>query len=185
MKKLIASLATALLVVFFMASCSKTTEVTVENFKSQAKNLVDKKVTITGVANHICSHSGRKLFLVSPNGGEEMVTVFTNKDMKPFDKETIGKTYTVNGIVKITQVIDEEYLNKWEDEVNDQINAGNAVEEESHCGTENKAAGIEVEEGRDDNPQLLQIKAFRKKLEENNGEPIVFYHIECNSFEIK
>lgn len=184
-------LALSLLVAFFalaLASCSeeasKPTEVTVENFKSQAKDLVDKEVTITGVAKHICQHSGRKLFLAPENGGDELVTVFTNKDMNPFDKETIGKTYTINGIVKITQTIDEEFLNKWEDEVNDRINNGEAVEEEGHCGTENKAAGIEVAENAE-NKELAQIKAYRKKLEENNGKPLVFYHIECNSFEIK
>ena len=183
MKKLTLSL----LVAFFalvLASCSSNpTKVTVDNFKSQAKSLVEKPVIIKGVASHICQHSGRKLFLASANGGDELVTVFTNKDMNPFDKKTIGKTYTVKGIVKITQTIDEDYLNKWEDEVNDRINNGETVEEEGHCGTENKAAGIEVAENAD-NEELAQIKAFRKKLNENNGEPIVFYHIECQSFEI-
>ncbi len=177
----------SLLVAFFalfVASCSKPTNVSVENFKQQASKLVDKEVSITGIATHICSHSSRKLFLTSENGGEELVTVFTNPDMKPFDKETIGKVYTVRGTVKITQTIDEDYLNKWEDEVNEQLMKGETAEE-GHCGTENKAAGIEIDENDEgDNAQLLQIKAFRKKIEKNNGEPIVFYHIECNSFEI-
>ena len=184
MKKLTLSL----LVAFFalvLASCSSNpTEVTVENFKSQAKDLVEKEVTITGVAKHICQHSGRKLFLAPLTESEELVTVFTNNDMQPFDKETIGKTYTVNGIVKITETIDENYLDKWEDEVNEQLMKGETMEEEGHCGTEAKAAGVEVSE-KEGNPQLLQIKAYRKKLAENNGEPLVFYHIECNSYEIK
>ena len=184
MKKLLSALA-ALVVVLVMASCNcnKPTEVTVANFKSQAKGLVDKEVVITGVANHICSHSGRKLFLAEEGNDDVIVMVFTNKDMQPFDKETIGKTYTVNGIVKITQTIDEEYLNKWEDEVNAQIAQGEDVEEEGHCGHEDQAAGIESHEG-EENPQLLQIKELRKKIEET-GEPIVTYHIECTSFEIK
>ena len=183
MKKLLSAFS-ALFMVFVITSCCKTTTITVENFKQEAPKFVDKEVTITGVANHICSHSGRKLFLVSENGGDDMVTVFTNPDMKPFDRETIGKTYTVKGIVKITQTIDNEYLDKWEEEVLAQITEGMPQEEESHCGTENKAAGIEVDENAE-NPQIAQIKAFRNKIAENNGEPLVFYHIECNSFEIK
>lgn len=184
MKKLFATLAAALFMIAIMVSCGKQSNVTVENFKSQAKELVNKEVTITGVASHICSHSGRKLFLASENGGEDLVTVFTSKDMKPFDKETIGKVYTVKGIVKITQTIDEQYLDNWEKDVMEQIAKGETVEEESHCGTENKAAGIEVDENAE-NAELAQIKAFRQKIEENNGEPLVFYHIECNNFEIK
>lgn len=184
MKKLLSALA-ALVVVLVMASCNcnKPTEVTVANFKSQAKSLVDKEVVITGVANHICSHSGRKLFLAEEGNDDEIVMVFTNKDMKPFDKETIGKTYTVNGIVKITQTIDEEYLNKWEDEVNAQLAQGKEVEEEGHCDHESKAAGLDSH-SCDENPQLMQIKELRKKIAET-GEPIVTYHIECTSFEIK
>ena len=183
MKKLLSALA-ALIVVFVMASCcgNKPTEVTVANFKEQAKNLVDKPVVITGVANHICSHSGRKLFLAEEGNDDVIVMVFTNKDMQPFDKETIGKTYTVNGIVKITQTIDEEYLNKWEDEINEQLAKGE-VEEEGHCGHESKAAGIETNENAE-NPQLMQIKELRKKIEET-GEPIVTYHIECTSYTIQ
>ena len=178
--------------VCFMASCSKTTTVTVENFKQQAAKLVNKEVVITGVANHICSHSGRKLFLVSENGGDEMVTVFSSPDMKPFDKETIGKTYTVKGIVKITQTIDIDYLNAWENEVLEKMKDAVAVdaelvealiEDESHCDTEAKAAGIVINES-DEQKDLAQIKAFRNKIMENDGKPLVYYHIECNSFEI-
>lgn len=182
MKKSTLTLLFAFFALLF-ASCNKPANVSVENFKQQAAGLVDKEVTITGVASHICSHSGRKLFLASKDGGEELVTVFTNPDMKPFDKETIGKVYTVRGIVRTTQTIDEEYLNTWEAQVNEQLMKGDVLEEESHCGTENKAAGIETDDNGD-NSIMLQIKAFRKKLEENNGKPIVFYHIECYSFEI-
>lgn len=183
MKKFLSVLA-ATLIVLVMASCNcnKPTEVTVANFNTQAKSLVDKEVVITGVANHICSHSGRKLFLAEEGNDKDIVMVFTNPDMKPFDKETIGKTYTVNGIVKITQTIDEDFLNKWEEEVNEQIAKGEA-EAEGHCDHENKAAGIDSQENAE-NPQLAQIKALRAKIAET-GEPIVTYHIECNSFEIK
>ncbi len=187
MKKVLSSLA-ALIVVLVMASCcgNKPAEVTVANFKAQAKQYVDKEVVITGVANHICSHSGRKLFLAEEGNDDEIVMVFTNPDMKPFDKETIGKTYTVNGIVKITQTIDNEYLDNWEKEVKEQIAAGEA--EEEHCDHEAKAAGIEKagcdKEAAAENPQIAKIKALREKIAET-GEPIVTYHIECTSFEIK
>ena len=182
MKKVLLSLSTLLIAVFMIACGSKSTTITVESFKDQAPSLVDKQVTITGVAKHICQHSGRKLFLAESEDGETMVKVFTGKDMDPFDKTTIGKTYTVNGIVKISQTIDNAYLDDWEKEVKESIEKGEV--EEEHCGTESKANGIEADVNTE-NPQLAQIAAMRKKIAENGGNPLVFYHIECTSYEMK
>ncbi|MGN0034011.1 MAG: hypothetical protein ACI358_09600 [Candidatus Limimorpha sp.] len=184
MKKNLFLILISFITLSFISCCSNKNEVSVDDFGTKAKDLVGQEISITGVAQHICNHSGRKLFLTSPEGGETMVTVFTNPDMKPFDKETIGKTYTVKGVVKITNTIDEAYLQEWEAKVMESIANGEAQNEEGHCGTENKAAGIEVDDNID-NPQLAQIKALRQKIAENNGQPLVFYHVECNSFEIK
>jgi len=184
MKKFLLSITTAVMALFMMSCCGpKTNEVSVNDFGAKAKELVDQEITITGVANHICSHSGRKLFLVSPENEDVMVTVMTNPEMAPFDKETIGKTYTVKGIVKITQTIDNAYLDEWEAEVLNAIEEG-VVAEEQHCDTEAKAAGLEVN-NVDENPQLAQIKQLRERIAANNGEPLYFYHIECNSYVVE
>ena len=183
MKKHILLLLLSIVTRAFFSSCSNNS-VSINDFATKAKDLVGQEVTIKGVAQHICSHSGRKLFLSATEGGETLVTVFTNPDMKPFDKETIGKAYTVKGIVKITNTIDEGYLQEWERQVNASIAKGEAQEAEGHCGTENKEAGIEVDNNIE-NPELAQINAFRKKIEENNGQPLVFYHVECNSVEVE
>ena len=180
MKRLLLSTVAAVMALFMMSCGAKVNEVSIKDFSAKAKDFVGQEISIKGVANHICSHSGRKLFLVSPEGGDAMVTVFTNPEMKPFDKETIGKTYTVNGTVKITQTIDNEYLDEWEAEVMKAIEEG-IVAEEEHCGTEAKAAGLEVDE-QAENQELAQINQLREKIKANNGEPIHFYHVECNSF---
>lgn len=182
MRKLFLTITAAIMTLFMVSCGTKTAEVSVDDFGAKAKELVGKQVVIKGVATHICSHSGRKLFLVSPDGGDAMVTVFTSPEMKPFDKETIGKTYTVTGTVKITQTIDNAYLDAWEAEVMKAIEAGE-VAEEQHCGTEAKAAGLEVEENAE-NQELSQIKQLRAKIEANGGEPLYFYHVECSDFQI-
>lgn len=184
MKKLLLSAAAAVMALFMM-SCGgpKVNELSIKDFSAKAKDFVGQEVCIKGVANHICSHSGRKLFLVSPEDADAMVTVMTNPEMNPFDKETIGKTYTVNGTVKITQTIDNAYLDAWEAEVLKAIEEGQAAEEE-HCGTEAKAAGLEVDE-QAENQEIAQIKQLRKKIEANNGEPIHFYHVECSNFVVE
>ena len=164
----------------FITSCNKTNVVSVEEFATKAANLVDQTVIVEGVAKHICSNSGRKLFLSTP-GKEQLVTVFTGENMKPFDRETTGKTYKVTGKVAITVTIDEAYLNEWEQEVRE-----SGLKEGTHiCETEQQAAGIDLKENLDENPQMQQIKAYREKIAQNGGKPIVQYHIVCESFEVK
>ena len=164
----------------FITSCNKTNVVSVEEFATKAADLVDQTVIVEGVAKHICSNSGRKLFLSTP-GKEQLVTVFTGENMKPFDRETTGKTYKVTGKVAITVTIDEAYLNEWEQEVRE-----SGLKEGTHiCETEQQAAGIDLKENLDENPQMQQIKAYREKIAQNGGKPIVQYHIVCESFEVK
>lgn len=165
--------------ILFMVSCNKTNVVGIEEFATKAADLVDKTVVVEGVAKHICSHSGRKLFLSKP-GKEQLVTVFASEGMEPFDRNTTGKTYKVTGKVGITVTIDEAYLNEWEQEV---IESG--LKEGTHiCETEQQAAGIDLTENLDENPQMQQIKAYREKIAQNGGKPIVQYHVECSEFEI-
>ena len=165
--------------VLFMTSCNKTTVVSVEEFATKAGDLVDQTVIVEGVAKHICSNSGRKLFLSTP-GKEQLVTVFTGEGMDPFDRTTTGKTYKVTGKVAITVTIDEAYLNEWEQEVRE-----SGLKEGTHiCETEQQAAGIDLKENLDENPQMQQIKAYREKIAQNGGKPIVQYHIECSEFEV-
>ncbi len=165
--------------VLFMTSCNKTTVVSVEEFATKAGDLVDQTVIVEGVAKHICSNSGRKLFLSTP-GKEQLVTVFTGEGMDPFDRTTTGKTYKVTGKVAITVTIDEAYLNEWEQEVRE-----SGLKEGTHiCETEQQAAGIDLKENLDENPQMQQIKAYREKIAQNGGKPIVQYHVECSEFEV-
>lgn len=165
--------------VLFMTSCNKTTVVSVEEFATKAGDLVDQTIIVEGVAKHICSNSGRKLFLSTP-GKEQLVTVFTGEGMEPFDRTTTGKTYKVTGKVAITVTIDDAYLNEWEQEVRE-----SGLKEGTHiCETEQQAAGIDLKENLDENPQMQQIKAYREKIAQNGGKPIVQYHVECSSFEV-
>ena len=165
--------------VLFMTSCNKTTVVSVEEFATKAGDLVDQTIIVEGVAKHICSNSGRKLFLSTP-GKEQLVTVFTGEGMDPFDRTTTGKTYKVTGKVAITVTIDEAYLNEWEQEVRE-----SGLKEGTHiCETEQQAAGIDLKENLDENPQMQQIKAYREKIAQNGGKPIVQYHVECSEFEV-
>ncbi|MDD4848918.1 MAG: hypothetical protein PHR53_09200 [Bacteroidales bacterium] len=168
------------IVIACMVSCKnvETPVVNVEEFAQNAATFVDQTVSIKGIAKHICHNSGRKLFLGTENS-EEMVTVMANDPMPIFDVATEGKIYEVEGVVKVSQVIDTTYLNKWEQDIIE-----NGVKSDGHvCSTEQKAEGIEIAEN-DENPELTRINAFREQIKANNGEPLTFYQIDCTSFKI-
>ncbi|MBO7346132.1 MAG: hypothetical protein K6F29_04510 [Bacteroidales bacterium] len=147
---------------------------TVDELSSIMGQLVDSTINVQGVAKHICAVSGRKLMLGS-DSSEETITVFTKDGNAPFDKETIDKHYTINGIVKVMLVVDEDYLNQWEQQV-----LQDTTQEGHVCVTEQQGVDINSEE----NPQLQQIKAYREQIAQNGGQPLTFYYIECQDYSI-
>lgn len=170
-----------------LAACNnqpKVQEIAVSDFNKKAPELLDKTVTLKGVAKHICHTSFRKLFVGTENS-DEMVTVMAGDDMKDFDLEMEGKNVIVEGIVKVANTIDNAYLDEWEKEI---MESGE-MEGEHTCVTEQKAADAAVGQAETDtivpeNPQLVRIKAYRQKIEENGGNPLVFYNIVGTSVKV-
>lgn len=166
-----------------MVSCqSKKNEVKVDEFANRAPEFVDQTISIEGVAQHVCATSGRKLFLGSETS-DESVIVMAGADIDKFDANTIGETYSVEGIVREMVRIDEAYLDEWEKQV---IEMG--VQEGTHiCSSEQKALGIDNPEEIElaDNPQMKQIVAYREQIAANNGQPLIFYCVECVKYSLK
>lgn len=169
-----------------MIACNRPQpiEMNVEDFNLKAPELLDTLVSFKGIAKHICQNSGRKVFLGPLEGDAEPVTVLINEEMCPFDKNTIGKIYTVKGYVRLTNVFDYEYLDKLTHEI-----AENGLEEDSHiCATELQAAGVDIEKDSaniEENPKMKQIQALREAIDKNGGKPIINYHLECISYSLE
>ena len=171
-----------------LAACNnqpKIQEIAVGDFNKKAPELLDQTITIKGIANHICHTSFRKLFVGSLDS-EEMVTVMAGENMKDFDLDMEGKNVVVEGIVKIASTIDNAYLDEWEKEI---MESGE-MEGEHTCVTEQKAADAAVGQAEatdtivPENPQLKRINAYRQKIEENGGNPLVFYNIVGTSVKV-
>ncbi len=170
-----------------LAACNnqpKIQEVAVTDFNGKASTLLDQTITIKGTAKHICHTSFRKLF-VGAEGTDEMITVMAGEDMENFDLALEGKNVIVEGIVKVANTIDNAYLDEWEKEIMD----SGEMEGEHTCVTEQQAEDAAVGQTETDtiipeNPQLARIKAFRQKIEENGGNPLVFYNIMATSVKV-
>jgi len=81
--------------------------VSIVDFYTKAQDLVDKKIKITGIVDHVCKHSGKKIFLVA-DGATEGVHVNSEKR---FDENLNGSQVTVIGIVR-EMIVDEAYCQK-------------------------------------------------------------------------
>ena len=105
----------------------------IEELLHQAEQLKDKEVQLTAVVSHTCKHSGKRCFLVDADG-EETVRVEAGGNINGFNRELMGKTIQVKGILKERRLT-KEYIDQWEEAVQE-----NAVKEDGTaetCSAEN------------------------------------------------
>jgi len=151
--------------------------ITVGSFESKAADLVGETVTITGTADHICKHDGKKLFLIDTEE-EGRVKITSGEDVPAFNTDYEGYDFVVTGYVD-EMIVDEEYLLEWEEEVI----AG--IDETRHLGggepmtEEERAAGVHL-----DDPAMEQIAAYREEMKELGTDKLSFYSIVCTSFDV-
>ncbi len=90
-------------------------------FNKKAKDYIGKKVEVTGIVDHICKHSGKKMLLVS-----EGADVHIYSDER-FDTELSGSKIKVIGVV-LEKRIDEQNCNHMEEEIEEHLKKGDIDE---------------------------------------------------------
>lgn len=87
----------------------------VETLLHEVDQLIDQEVKLTGVVSHTCKHSGKRCFLVNADG-EESIRVEAGGNINGFNRELIGKTIQVSGVLKERRLT-SEYIDQWEEAV--------------------------------------------------------------------
>jgi len=149
-------------------------DIQLPQFKDKAPELVGKEIVFTGLVDHTCKHSGKRMFLVDKNSDAHL-KVEAGKNIKRFDAKLTGNIVKVVGLVK-EKKIDLKYLNDWKKDVMNKIE-GN---KELHLGTHEK--GMEQKNEMDET--LSHIKKMKKELKESGKEHLSFYSVECVSFKV-
>jgi len=137
------------------------TVVLVDDLMSDPDAYVGKVIELEGLVTHVCKHSGKRLHLTSA-ATNEMVRVEATGDITQFERELEGSDVRITGLVQ-KQVVDEDYLSKWENEM--------ASKGENHDHSES------VEESE-------QITNMRKRLEDSGQDQLVSYWVDGTSFEV-
>ncbi len=78
-------------------------------FDAKAGEFLNKEVKVKGIVDHVCKHSGKKVFLVTDKGD-----VHINGEER-FDEALTGNEITFTGIV-VEERIDEAYCLKMEED---------------------------------------------------------------------
>ncbi len=166
------------------------TEVTVANFEQMAGGLVGKEVSIKGLVNHTCKHSGKRMFIVAEDT-EESIEIVAGKNIDTFEAELEGSDVVVNGIVAELRV-DENYLAEWEAEIlSETEEETRKIHDGNHEGEgENEDGDGEGKEGEENLEEehhgtgVEKIENYRNQLKESGKDHLSFYSIECISFEV-
>jgi len=98
-----------------------------------AEGQLDKTIKLTGVVTHTCKHSGKRCFLADADG-DETIRVEAGGKINGFNRELIGSTITVTGVLKERRLT-KEYIDQWEESLKEK-----AVEEDGtaeNCTAEN------------------------------------------------
>ena len=160
------------------AVAATATAMDIDALLASAEELAGKEVEIEGICTHICSHGGRKIFLM---GSDDTKTIRIEAgELGAFDQKCVNSIVKVKGILN-EERIDEAYLKQWE-----ALNAANAAEEhgdgEGGCSTEKAARG---ETG---NTVEERIVGFRARIAERKAsegkEYLSFYFVLATAYEV-
>lgn len=108
---------------------------------ANAKEYDGKEVIITGTATHVCKHSGKRLHLM---GNDEKTKLRVEAgEIGQFERELEGSDIIAKGIFH-REVIDEEYLAKWSEEMGKEGKGMEKGDHKSHEEEENKEAKMQT-----------------------------------------
>lgn len=133
----------------------------IEQFYEVASEMADKEVQITGIVDHVCSHSGRRCFLVDPSG-EFSVRVEAG-DIKSFSRELTGMTITVKGVVNENR-FESAYINSMEEEIKERAKD---PANKDQCAAE-----------------MHNIQKMRDWMKEHDKDFYAVYYLEGISYEV-
>ncbi len=140
------------------------------NFDEVASAYVGEEITVKGVIDHVCSHGGRKMFLVDMDAPGK-VRINTNEGMAAFKSEWEGSVVIATGIVE-EFIVDEAYLLEWEDELK---------AEELEDGEEHEDCEYEV---YTESASYKQILRYREMMAEKGTDKLSFYSMIATEYQL-
>ncbi len=204
LKKILPFLA---IIALFVACNNQTNEqeatddipvISVNDFEAKAAEYAGQEIIIEGMANHVCQHSGKRLFIIEDNE-DVTVKIIPDDEIGSFDAEMEGSNIRVAGTVVEDYVINEEFLAEWEAEIiamhekeaaettEEEVQEEMATEEEhedSHAEVKsNTESGDGAGHGEHHLKGMEKVEKARQKLIESGKEELPIYMVKANKVE--
>lgn len=147
--------------------------VTVDEVAADMTAFVDKNIVIKGTVNHVCSHGGKRMFIMGKDP-DVAIKITPNDEIGVFEKELEGSHVKVTGVMKELR-IDEAYVANLEKEIAE--------------GSDNEAihdhSGGEHDETEEvDDEKKAQIEAMREQIAASENGYYSQFWIEAGKFEV-
>jgi hypothetical protein len=149
-------------------------KVTVEKILAETSSYVEKEIVISGTVNHVCSHGGKRMFIIGKENPDAAIKITPNETIGVFEKELEGSHVMVTGIVKELR-IDEAYVANLEKEIQEGMD-NEAIHD--HSGGTHDETESETEE------KNAQIQAMRDQIAESENGYYSQFWIEASKFEV-
>jgi hypothetical protein len=153
------------------ACCDKEKEVvTVDKVMADMTSFVDKEIVIKGTVNHVCSHGGKRMFIMGEDP-DVAIKITPNDEIGVFEKELEGSHVKVTGVVKELR-IDEAYV-------------ANLEKEETESEALHDHSGGTHEETEEEAEQKQhQLDAMREQIAASENGYYSQFWIEASKFEV-
>lgn len=154
----------------------ETTILTVDQIMADIENFVEKDVVVKGLVNHVCSHGGKRMFILGENP-DVALRITPNNNLGVFEKELEGSTVIIHGVLK-ELIIDQNYINQLEKEIAE--GADNEALHDHSGGDHDEDEETEV-----DSSKIKQIEMMKAEIAEAEKGYTVQYWIEASKVAIK
>lgn len=157
------------------ACCDKeVAKVTVDEVVADMQKFVEKEIVIVGTVNHVCSHGGKRMFIMGEDP-DVAIKITPSEEIGVFEKELEGSHVIVKGVVKELR-IDEAYVVNLEKEL---------AEGGDHEAVHDHSGGTHDESHEVSEEQKQQIQAMRDKIAASENDYYSQFWIEASKFEVK
>ncbi len=151
-----------------------------DEFDVVAEKYVGKEIQMEGTIVHVCQHGGKRMFIFGEDS-DNRVKITTGEGMAAFNTEWEGSDVVVIGLVDEFRV-DEEYLQSWQNEIEEKIASGDTEHREEDEGLHTGEDGHQEYTPED---ELGQIEDLRNEIAESGTDHLSYYSIICKSYEVK
>ncbi|MGC9373848.1 MAG: hypothetical protein ACP5DQ_02260 [Bacteroidales bacterium] len=149
--------------------------ISVDKILSNTSDFIDKEVMVEGLVNHVCSHSGKRMFILGEKP-DNALKITPNNKIGIFEKELEGNRVIIKGVLK-ELIIDDEYIAQLEQE-----NAKNMDHEALHNHSDE---GHEKgEEAAIDSSKIKQIEQMKADIAQSEKGFITQCWIEASEVEV-